>query len=434
MQISDTSGFNAQASERAFVGAVINGDVRATDHGLKLADFTDALCRSVFSACIQLEAQNKCVDLVTLFDLFPDIDSADLITLAQTAAAAGALAGQHAANIRSAGQRRKLSELFLKAAQAAQDASNPLEETICKVRSYLDKTTAQTISDEIVTGTDAIVDFALWLDKPEEEAAISTGLSPLDRKLNGGLKGGRFYVIGARTGVGKSALMCCIATHAIKKGARVLYVSLEMGARENIARMVAKLSGVSLGRINNRQMLTDGDHAALVDSYALLPGDNFRFSTRARTPDAVRRAALQMRAQTGLDLIVVDYIQILQPDGRTSSRVEALGQITGALKLLAMELDVPVLSAAQINRAGVQGGSAPRLSDLRESGSIEQDADVVILLHRPDGQEQEARKRIEIVVAKNRQGTLGVSNLIFDGALMRYYPLEERREPNDRAH
>ena len=424
---SSTQRSNAIASERAFIGSVINGAVRATGHGLKQADFTDNFCKAAFSACLQLETQGKQADLVTMFDLFPEIDSGVLITLTQEAAPVGALAEQHAANIRSAGERRKAAELFLKAAQAVQDATNPLEDTFYKVRAYLDKTALQTTSDDIVTGTDALVDLSLWLDRKESETAISTGLPRLDAKLNGGLKGGRFYVIGARTGVGKSALMCAMATHAIRKGARVLYVSLEMGARENITRMIAAVSGVSLGRINNRETLSNGDFVAMSESYALLPGDNFRFSTKARTPEAIRRAALRMRAQMGLDLVVVDYLQILQPDGKTSSRVEALGQITMALKLLAMELNVPVLSAAQINRAGVQGGGAPRLSDLRESGSIEQDADVVILLHRPDGQEQQERKTLEIAIAKNRQGGLGSSKLIFDGTLMRFYQIDDRR-------
>lgn len=424
---TSTETVNATASERAFVGAVVNGDTRAAEHSLRMADFTDEFCRSVFSACLQLEAQGKRPDIVTLFDTFPEIDSGALITLTQEASVDAPIVTQHAANIRSAAQRRRIVELFLKAAQAAQDTAQPLEDTIFKARAYLDKTAAQTSSDDIVTGTDAMVDFHLWLDNKEPEKAISTGIQKMDNRLNGGLKGGGLYVIGARTGVGKSALMCSMATHAIKKGARVLYISLEMGARENIARMIANVSGVSMGRINNRATLSDGDLSAIAESYALLPGDNFRFSIKARTPEAVRRAALQMRAQSGLDMIVVDYLQILQPDRKTSSRVEALGQITGALKLLAMELDVPILSAAQINRAGAQGG-APRLSDLRESGSIEQDADVVFLMHREDGQEKQERKNIEICIAKNRQGGTGYGKFIFDGALMRFYPLEERSQ------
>lgn len=269
----------------------------------------------------------------------------------------------------------------------------------------------------------------MWLDKREPEKAISTGIQKIDVKLSGGLKGGRLYVIGARTGVGKSALMCSMATAAIEKSARVLYVSLEMGAQENVARMISSVSGVPLGRINNRSTLSDGDHGAIIESCARLPGNNFRFSVRARTPEDIRRAALKMRAQTGIDMIVVDYIQLLQPDTKASSRVEAIGSITRALKLLAMEFDIPVLSAAQVNRAGAQGGGAPRLSDLRESGSIEQDADVVFLMHREDGQEKREKKRVSIAIAKNRQGGTGTGDFIFDGALMRFHPLEDQKQP-----
>lgn len=427
MELS-TATIEAQASERAFVGAVLNGHTRATDHGLRTSDFSDEFCKAAFSACLQLETQGKRPDIVTLFDTFPEIDSGALITLTQEASVDAPIVTQHAANIRSAAQRRRTVELFLKAAQAAQDTAQPLEDVIYKTRAYLDKTTAQSAIGDFVSGTDALVDFCVWLDKREPEKAISTGIQKIDAKLNGGLKGGRLYVIGARTGVGKSALMCSMATAAIKKGVLVLYVSLEMGARENVARMIASVSGVSLGRINNRPTLSDGDHGAIIESCALLPGDNFRFSTRARTPEDIRRAALKMRAQGGIDMIVVDYVQLLQPDIKASSRVEAIGAITRALKLLAMEIDVPVLSAAQVNRAGAQSGGAPRLSDLRESGSIEQDADVVFLMHREDGQERQEKKRVSIAIAKNRQGGTGTGDFIFDGALMRFYPLEERRQ------
>ncbi len=422
---ASTANCEAQASERAFIGAVINGDARASGHGLKLSDFADDFCKAAFSACLQLEAQGKTVDLVTLCDAAPDLDTSGLITLTAEAAPVGSLAGQHADNIRGASQRRKAAAACLKAAQVAQDASQPLEDTLNKLRAYLDNLGAQTATDGFVEGTDALVDFAVWLDNRQPEKAISTGFRKIDAKLNGGFKGGGLYVIGARTGVGKSALMGCMATTAIKNGMRVLYVSLEMSARENVARMIASVSGVSMSRINNRATLSDGDHGAIVESYALLPGDNFRFITKVRTPEDIRRAALKMQARGGLDMIVVDYLQLLQPDTKASSRVEAVGAITRALKLLAMELGVPVLSAAQVNRTGVQGGGAPRLSDLRESGSIEQDADVVFLMHREDGQEKEERKRVEIAIAKNRQGGTGAGSFIFDGALMRFYLLEE---------
>ena len=413
-------------SERAFVGAVINGDAHAADYGLCAADFADEYCHAVFAACLQLEAQGKIPDLVTLCDVMPDADAAALIELTQEASCAASLVSQHADNIRQSSQRRVFAEACLEAVKSAQDASVSLEDTQNKLRAVIDQSGAQGVETGFTSGTDAIIDFAMWLESEEQEDAISTGIPCVDAQLCGGLKAGRFYVIGARTSVGKSALMCAMAAQAIKDGRKVLYISLEMGARENTARMVAAVSGVSLVRINDHKTLTSGDYNALADAYALLPGENFRFSSTARTPSAIRRAALKMRAQTGLDLIVLDYIQIAQPDGKVPSRVEAVGQITGELKALAMELDIPVLSAAQINRAGVQGGSAPRLSDLRESGSIEQDADCVMLMHRPDGQEREMYKRIELCIAKNRQGACGLCELVFDGAHMRFTQLERR--------
>lgn len=413
-------------SERAFIGAILNGDTRATEHGLHLSDFSDDFCRATFSACLQLEAQGMQADLVTMFDTFPGIDSDALITITQEAAVGGSLADQYAANIRSAGQRRKLSELFLKAAQAAQDTSQPLEDTIAKTRAYLDKAAEQTSSDDSIDGEDAIVDFLLWIDDDTPESAIPTGISCLDSKLGGGLKGGRFYVIGARPSVGKSALMTTWATNAIKNGFRALYISLEMGPRENIGRMAAAVSGVSMTRIGTKALLSNEDKGQIVESFHLLPGSRFKFSTKARTPDTVRRAALKMQANGGLDIIFVDYIQLLQPDQRVNSRVEGVGEITRALKLLAMELNIPIVAAAQLNRVAANTGNPPRLSDLRESGSIEQDADCVILLHRPDDQLSQPIKKVELCVAKHRQGSCGKTELMFDGALMRFVPIDDR--------
>lgn len=410
------AGTSTSASERAFLGAVINGDAKATGYSLKASDFGDSFLRDVFTACAQLEMQGKTVDLVTLSDC-TDLDAIALVELSSEAAPIGALAGQHAQNIRSLAQRRRVAEACIKAAQAAQDGAQPLEETAAKLCAYLDKVSAQSDSDGTVAGVDALVEFNAWLKEREMEASIPTSLSRLDIKLGGGLKGGRFYVIGARPGVGKSALMGNMAVHAIRQGYRALYVSLEMDAREIVTRMISSVSGVTIGRMEGK-MLSDDDYTAVVESYALMPGERFRFSTMARTPDAVRRAALRMRAHEGLDVVFVDYLQLLHADGKTSSRVEAVGEISRSLKLLAMELGIPVVTAAQLNRVSANTGSAPKLSDLRESGSIEQDADVVILLHAKD--ESFGVRQVDLSVAKNRQGTCGATSLIFDGSTMRF--------------
>ena len=401
------AGISTSASERAFLGAVLNGEIKANDHGLKADDFGDSFLREVFTACVQLELQGKTADLVTVSDI-TDLDAIMLVDLATETAPDGSLAQQHADNIRSMAQRRRLTEALVRAAQAAQGASTPMDEILAQLRAFIDQMGEQGAASDTVGGLDAMVEFALWLDNKKIDAAIPTNLPNLNVKLGGGLKGGRFYVIGARPGVGKSALMGNMAVHAIRNGHKVLYISLEMEVRENVTRMIASVSGVSIGKMEGK-LLEDKEKYAIADSYALMPGDNFRFSTMARTPEAVRKAALTMRAKEGLDIIFVDYLQLLRADGKASNRVEAVGEISRSLKLLAMELGIPVVTAAQLNRSPANAGTEPKLSDLRESGSIEQDADVVMLLHAK-----------EKGVAKNRQGTCGKTSLTFDGSTMRF--------------
>lgn len=424
----DTAVSKALGSERAFVGAIINGDAHAADHGLTTKDFSDDFCRQVFAACTNLESSGKTPDLVTLSDTAPELDLNALIELTQQASILGSLVEQHAANIREASQRRRIADTLIRAAQAAQNPSKPLSETLPALRGWLDKADGQLPAEGDTDGTDAIVDFLLHLEDDTPEKTIPTGISSLDFKMRGGLRDGELYIIGARPSVGKSAMMSAWAVSAIRNGFRALYINLEMKNRDNVSRMAAEVSGGSMTRITNKALLSKEDHAQIIEAFQHLPGSKFRFNTQATTPSAVRRAALRARASMGLDIIFVDYLQLLSPDQRHNNRADAVGEISRALKLLAMELGVPVVAAAQLNRTAANSNNVPRLCDLRESGSIEQDADAVILLHRPDDQINQLIQNIEVCVAKQRQGTCGTTTLVFDGARMRFAPLEYQRE------
>lgn len=419
---------DVSASERAFLGAVINGDTRASEHGLQREHFTDGRLRNLFALCVRLEAQGKQPDIVTLYDAADHIDTSFLIEITQEAAPQASLASQHAENVRTAALRRRAVEIYAKGIQAAQDGTKPLEEGISKARAALDRISTQTASSDAMNGEDAMVELLTWLDEGDKTPPISTGLTQLDYKLTGGFRGGKLIVVGARPAVGKSALLSFFAVNALKSGRRCLYISREMSEREIIGRMVSTLSGVSQGKMEARTM-SEGDYNALYRNVPVLSGENFWISTKASTPAAIRRIALRTQASGGVDVIFVDYLQLLQPDVKTNGRVEAVGEISRALKLLAMELGVPVISAAQVNRASTVGEDrAPKLSELRESGSIEQDADIVFLLHAPQSDEQRGQKLMQLIVAKNRQGSTGLTNLMFDGALMRFTQLEMRRE------
>lgn len=398
-------------SERVFVGAILNGDARALDSGLKAADFTDGFCGRVFSTALTLEERGQICDLVTLSDIAPDVDASAAVELTVEALGHGALAGQYAANVKATAQRRAVAELCLTLARDAQDADKPLPELLDAARGRLDALAGDLPSGGTVSGTDALCGFYARLVGGEVQPVVTSGFPRLDRALC--IAGGKLIVIGARPSVGKSALLLHLAMNALDAGRRVLLVSLEMGVDEVIGRMAARQSGVPVQAISTHS-LSETQLGRVVEGFSLLPGDRFSVCTTARTAQDVRREALRMRADGGLDLIVVDYLQLLDAGRKTSNRTEAVGVISRTLKLLAVELGIPVLTASQLSRAS-ERNDAPRLSDLRESGSIEQDADAVLLLHAANEKENPER---DLTLAKNRQGRCGGFKLLFSGEKM----------------
>lgn len=406
--------------ERAFIGSLMQGDVRAADSGLHADDFADPFCARIFGAALTLEARGQACDLVTVTDFCPGIDANALVELAQEAAPVASLAVQHARNIREAAQRRAVRDAALSLAKDAADPEKPLSELLDSTRARLDSLAGALPSSGAVSGADALCRFYEDLTSGQVEPVARFGFSRIDDALT--IAGGKLIVIGSRPSVGKSSLLLHLALNAIDAGRHVLLVSLEMPETEIIGRLVSRKSGIPAGRISNRN-LSDDELGRVAESFSILPGDRFCISTQAQSPRDVRREALRMRANGGLDLIVMDYLQLMTPGQKAGNRTEAVGIISRGLKLLAMELGVPVLTASQLSRAS-ERNDAPRLSDLRESGSIEQDADAVLLLHAPDEKEQPTR---QLILAKNRQGRCGGFDLLFDGARMLFAEKSERR-------
>lgn len=420
----DCHGINAGRSERSYIGAILMGYARAEESRLRTDDFTDSLCQRVFATAKSLESQGKVADLTTVGDA--DYALGDLIDLTSEAGVDRHIVDQHVENIRTASARRQVHSICVNAAKMAQDSEVTLDETISLARSALDAVGANAGSGDTVSGTDAVVEFHDWL-YATLAPPIPTGLSALDKRLGGGFSGGKLVVIGARPAVGKSALLSAIALKALGQGKRVLYVSLEMAPREIVCRMISALANVSAAKMEAHE-LNEEEQARVMEAYSLLPGDNLHISQKAVTPALIRKAALKVKASGGLDVVCVDYLQLMRAGSKTNGRTEEVGEISRALKLLAMELGVPVLAAAQVNRQSTQGEDrAPALSELRESGSIEQDADVVLMLHKPkNGELIGGACRMQIIVAKNRQGSCGGHNLTFYGDHMRFAEVDSR--------
>lgn len=245
---------------------------------------------------------------------------------------------------------------------------------------------------------------------------VSTGLVDLDRSL-GGLKPGSLYVIAGRPGMGKSALAQQFAHACGKSGKRVEFFSLEMPADELGERMLSAATGI------NGRSFASGEHygnrwdliqtgAAELSRYPIEFPKSLTF-----TVETIRRVARRSHTKhRGLGCVVVDYLQLVSSAEKGSNREQEVAAISRGLKLLAMELHVPVVAVAQLNRqAEARADKRPLLSDLRESGAIEQDADAVLLLYRDEYYNQNSEKKnvCEIIVAKQRGGPTGTVAALF---------------------
>ena len=240
--------------------------------------------------------------------------------------------------------------------------------------------------------------------------AISTGLPKLDAILGGGFKKGSLYVLAARPGVGKSALAIQMTYETAKRGLRTSYASLEMTASECAGRLLSNASGVR--KPTSKGFLQPGHKQKLEKQVQAMQGWPITFKDDSTsTLQGLQAFLAKQRLEGELGLIVVDYLQLLGVPGM-DSRVQEISLISRTLKQIALEMDCSVLALSQLNRALESQNRNPMLSDLRESGSIEQDADCVLLMHR----EKEVDPTTDDIicnVAKNRNGEVRATKLTF---------------------
>ncbi len=254
--------------------------------------------------------------------------------------------------------------------------------------------------------------IAFRMDNPQQVVGVATGYPEIDLPTNG-LQRGDFFILAARPAVGKSSLALNIAYKAARRGERVLLFSLEMSREQIAQRLMAIHASIDLVRM--REGLRDADAAAGLMDLPIEIDDTPGISVMELRTKARRR-----KAAAGLDLIVIDYLQLMRTAGDDDNRVQEIATITRNLKALGRELEVAVIALSQLSRAVEERETAePRLSDLRESGALEQDADEVLFLwKRTPGDENAAV--IECHLAKNRNGPTAKFQLVFQPRFTRF--------------
>ena len=330
--------------------------------------------------------------------------------------------------------RRRLLEAATSVAKLAYAEDRDINEVVNEAEAAVFAVSEQRQTKDILPIREVISAYfdqiKLLSERKGEILGVPTGFVDLDRVL-GGLQKSDLLIIAGRPGSGKTGFMLSVAKTAAQVHKKhVAVFSLEMSNEQLAQRLMAQETGIDSQRLRLGDVHDDEWPLFVEAASALSDATLFLDDTPALTPLQLRAKCRRLDQEYGLDLVVVDYLQLMQGEGRSENRVQEVSYISRNLKALARELNVPVLAGAQLSRAVEQRQEKrPILSDLRESGSLEQDADIVMFIHRPDLYEKESAKTnvADILVAKHRNGPTADIQLVFRGALTKFENAETRR-------
>jgi replicative DNA helicase len=342
--------------------------------------------------------------------------------------------------VEAASIRRRLLTSANQIATLAYNEQESVENVIEESEKSLFNVSERRLKKELLPISTVLSDYYDRIDelakRSDEIFGVPTGFVDLDRTLTG-LQPSDLLIIAGRPGQGKSGFLLSVAKNAaLLHKKHVAIFSLEMSNEQVVQRLLAQETGIDSQRLRNGK-LNENEWPLLTHAIEVL-GDTHIFldDTPALTPLALRTKCRRLHMELGLDLVILDYIQLMGGDVRSENRVQEVSYISRNLKVLARELNVPVLAAAQLSRAVEQRtDKRPVLSDLRESGSIEQDADIVMFIYRPDQYEKDTDKPnvAEIMIAKHRNGPTGSVELVFVNHLAKFVDAATRNIDLNRA-
>ncbi|ULT57067.1 replicative DNA helicase [Neobacillus drentensis] len=406
-------------------------------------DFYRASHQKIFNVMLDLNDQGKAVDLVTVTE---ELAAAKLIEDIGGVSYLSDLSGSvpTAANIeyyaRIVEEKSLLRRLIRTATNIASDGYSredeveallsEAEKSIMEVAQRKNAGAFHNIKDVLVRTYDNIEEMH---NRVGEITGISTGFAELDR-MTAGFQRNDLIIVGARPSVGKTAFALNIAANvATKTNENVAIFSLEMGAEQLVMRMLCSEGNIDAQRLRTGS-LTDDDWGKLTMAMGSLSNSGiFIDDTPGVRISDIRSKCRRLQQEHGLGMILIDYLQLILGSGRSGeNRQQEVSEISRSLKQLARELKVPVIALSQLSRGVEQRqDKRPMMSDIRESGSIEQDADIVAFLYRDDYYDKESENKniIEIIIAKQRNGPTGTVALAFVKEYNKFVNLETRYEP-----
>jgi replicative DNA helicase len=427
-------------AEQAVLGGLLL-DTKAWDHvadSVDAQDFYRPDHRLIFEAIFDIASEGRPVDVVTVSE---QLERRGKLADAGGLAYLGTLARDTptAANVRAYAQivhERSLLRSLISAGSeiaasvfgeeglSARELVNKAEQRVFEIaeRGAHRNDGAQSLRSQMPALLHKIGE---WHDHPDGMRGLPTGFIDFD-KVTGGLRGGDLVIIAGRPGMGKTTLAINMAEHValdLNTRGSVLIFTMEMPAEQLMTRMLSSVGGVPLRDIRSGR-ISDQDWDRIRGATGQLTEARiFIDESAGQTPTELRARARRVKREHGLDLVVVDYLQLMHVKGSKENRATEISEISRGLKTMAKELDVPVIALSQLNRSVEQRQEKkPVMSDLRESGSIEQDADMILFIYREEEYDPNTPRKgqAEINLAKHRNGETGPFTLTFQGQFTRF--------------
>ena len=451
-------------AEQSVIGAMLidKNAVSLVTEKLMPEDFYRQAHQVIYSAILTLHSKNEPIDMITLINelkkmnRLDDVGGVAYITLLANVVPTAANAKFQAQIVEDKSILRQLVEGGTAIASLGYEGADDVpviidqaEKMVLRISNRKGSKDFAEISEVL---SDTINHIQAVLESRQSITGVATGFVDLD-KLTAGLHPSDFIILAARPSMGKTALALNIAQNVAIRGARegqpkkrVAFFSLEMSREQLVQRMLCSEADVDAQRLRAGADIRDKDtdnadlwNKLWVAADLLSNAQIFIDDTPGITIMEMRSKARRLQAEGGLDLVVIDYLQLMQgTSGRnsTDNRQQEVSEISRGLKALARELNVPVLALSQLSRSvEARQVKKPMLSDLRESGSLEQDADIVMFLYRDDyykGAEEAPTHVTELIVAKHRNGPVGRVNLFFKNECTKFISLARRPEDGGR--